>query len=484
MPGWAGEQTPTPFLWLSKTKHEFRKAESGVAVGMENIMRIKSLLLILSTLLTSANLFASDAFETGGLWYKECYSHRAYTSLYVVPSESGDKYKGDVIIPKSVNHDGKDYLVVGIGDNAFKDCTELTSVTFEGIIEWIGNNAFENCTGLTEFTIPPFFSDTMYEGTIYLGYRAFWGCHLNSITCMIATPPYYDYTKDPSHKSSFYSMPSNPDWIGWDWSDHWHETHATTLYVPVGTINDYKKKEYGGRNSWGYYFSIIKEWGVEESDSVPGLYDRIDELTNIYKEKELYVRDNSQMAYYVLLDTLYVIAEQEGRDITSLQQQLDSAFEKEVAYGWREGDGYGEFEYKLIPSLKKAMEALWSFIADAADKLEQMQEKRIAYYTARRAGDNKTADELKSEIDNAVSEIDTLLKKAALELHAFTTEYIQEETDKFLTNLEANITAVPTVKVDAGLANSPWYNVKGQRLPGNPSAKGLYIRNGRKVIVK
>ena len=439
--------------------------------------------VILSTLLTSANLFASDAFETGGLWYKECHSYRASTSLYVVPSESGDKYKGDVIIPKSVNHDGKDYLVVGIGDNAFKDCTELTSVTFEGIIEWIGNNAFENCTGLTEFTIPPFYSDTMYEGIIYLGYGAFWGCHLNSITCMIATPPYYDATLDPSNKSSVYSV--NPDWIGWDLSDRWHATHATTLYVPVGTINDYKKKEdYGRRYSWGYYFSIIKEWGVEESDSVPGLYDRIDELTNIYKEKELDVRENSQVAYIFLLYTLYAIAEQEGRDTTSLQQQLDSAFENwREPYGY-EPYGYGELEYKLIPSLKKAMEALWSFIADAADKLEQMQEKRIAYYTARRAGDNKTADELKSEIDNAVSEIDTLLKKAALELYAFTTEYIQEETSKFLTNFEVNITAVPTVKVDVGLANSPWYNVKGQRLPGNPSAKGLYIRDGKKVIVK
>lgn len=424
---------------------------------------------LVASLLIAADLLANEAFESGGLWYK--IDKRYSYELYVVPLENGYKYKGDVFIPQTVNHDGKDYLVAGIGDNAFKDCTELTSVTFEGIIKWIGNRAFENCTGLTSFTIPSRYSDTMYEGFIYLGYRAFWGCHLNSITCMIATPPYYSYTQDPSHNSSFYSQPVNPEWIGWDYFDHWRDSHVMTLYVPVGSLAKYKQEE-----NWGYYFPVIKEWGVEEDDPVPGLYDRIDELTRIYEVREQNVREQSMQVYAVLLDGLYNMAAEEGRDITALQEELEAAFEREYDNNY--------IEFKVLSSLKETKDFIWQVIVDAADKLEQMQEIRIDYYTARRAGDDEIADELKPELDNIVSVVESLLDRAALELSAFTEEYMSQEAYKFMESFKADITAVTTVKADIHNSRSLWYSIDGRRLPETPSAKGLYIRDGKKVIVK
>lgn len=152
-------------------------------------MKIRFLLIALCALMVRSSLFA-QTFELGGIRYTACRSDRFYDhAVYVVPQEDGVKYQGDIVIPEKFTVDDKEYWVVGIGDEAFKDCAGVTSVKFEGIIEWIGNSAFENCTGLKNFTIPPYYSDTAYQGRVYLGHRAFWGCHLTSLTCMIAIPP-------------------------------------------------------------------------------------------------------------------------------------------------------------------------------------------------------------------------------------------------------------------------------------------------------
>jgi len=50
-------------------------------------------------------------------------------------------------------------------------------------------------------------------------------------------------------------------------------------------------------------------------------------------------------------------------------------------------------------------------------------------------------------------------------------------------------TAIKGIEIDedkdgSGLAVDSWFSLSGQRLSGKPSVKGLYIRNGRKVLVK
>ena len=44
--------------------------------------------------------------------------------------------------------------VLSIGNNAFRDCSGLTSVIIPESVESIGRNAFRNCSGLTGLTIP------------------------------------------------------------------------------------------------------------------------------------------------------------------------------------------------------------------------------------------------------------------------------------------------------------------------------------------
>ena len=59
--------------------------------------------------------------------------------------------EGAVIIPATViGSDRKEYNVTSLGDYAFKNCRELTSITIGVSVKSIGNYAFEGCEKLTE----------------------------------------------------------------------------------------------------------------------------------------------------------------------------------------------------------------------------------------------------------------------------------------------------------------------------------------------
>ncbi len=68
-----------------------------------------------------------------------------------------DGYNGtstDIEIPKTVNFGGDEYSIVAIGDEAFKDCSILKSVTIPSTIKSVGDDAFSNCSSLESVTLP------------------------------------------------------------------------------------------------------------------------------------------------------------------------------------------------------------------------------------------------------------------------------------------------------------------------------------------
>ena len=56
----------------------------------------------------------------------------------------------DIKIPAEIN--GRD--VTGIGDEAFKACVNLNSITFEGELLYVGEAAFYGCSGLKTIVLP------------------------------------------------------------------------------------------------------------------------------------------------------------------------------------------------------------------------------------------------------------------------------------------------------------------------------------------
>ncbi len=75
---------------------------------------------------------------------------------------------GHLDIPSAVYVDGKEYTVTAIGNNAFRDCTSLTSVTIPDGVTSIGDFAFYGCTSLTSMTIP--------DSVTSIGWAAFQSC--------------------------------------------------------------------------------------------------------------------------------------------------------------------------------------------------------------------------------------------------------------------------------------------------------------------
>ena len=81
-----------------------------------------------------------------------------------------DDYKEltEIVIPKTVEIDGKTYTVTSIDHEAFYFCTQMVSVTIPNTITSIGSSAFRGCRKMENVTIP--------NSVNSLGLDVFYGC--------------------------------------------------------------------------------------------------------------------------------------------------------------------------------------------------------------------------------------------------------------------------------------------------------------------
>lgn len=88
---------------------------------------------------------------------------------------SGGSYSGTIEIPSKVTHEGEEYIVTKIGDDAFNCSSKLTSITIPNSVTSIGKRAFRYCCRLPSITIP--------NSVTSVGNDAFENCRsLTSIT--------------------------------------------------------------------------------------------------------------------------------------------------------------------------------------------------------------------------------------------------------------------------------------------------------------
>ena len=130
----------------------------------------KSLFCFLILLMVPLASMAYD-FEVDGIYYKLTGSSSVAVTYNDPPTESSDytaPYSGHITIPSTVNYNNKSYAVTSIGDYAFMDCSDMTSVTIPEGVTSISVGAFEGCTALTSVTIP--------EGVTSIDEGAFYGC--------------------------------------------------------------------------------------------------------------------------------------------------------------------------------------------------------------------------------------------------------------------------------------------------------------------
>jgi len=117
-------------------------------------------------------------FEINGIYYAISGSN----TVMVTYRDTGyNSYSGNVIIPSSITYNNEAYAVTAIGNNAFYNCSGLTSITIPNSVTTIGSSAFYGCTGLTYVKIP--------ESVTSIGNYAFQGCsaletlNFNAVSC-------------------------------------------------------------------------------------------------------------------------------------------------------------------------------------------------------------------------------------------------------------------------------------------------------------
>ena len=99
----------------------------------------------------------SESERTVEVTYKDKYSWK-YT----------DRYTGAITIPETVTFSGKNYSIIRVGDFAFADCIDLTSLTIGNNVKEIGDCAILRCTGLNSLIVG--------NAVSYIGEKAINGC--------------------------------------------------------------------------------------------------------------------------------------------------------------------------------------------------------------------------------------------------------------------------------------------------------------------
>ena len=115
-------------------------------------MKKFALLLILLFCRNVCSAWVNEYYdvEVDGFYYKINKDNKTASLV----TDYRHKYKGDVVIPETIEVDGTVYSVTSLGNSCFSSCYDLTSVTIPNSVTTLGTYCFSGCSGLTSITIP------------------------------------------------------------------------------------------------------------------------------------------------------------------------------------------------------------------------------------------------------------------------------------------------------------------------------------------
>lgn len=134
---------------------------------MKHLNFFKSALLTL--LILCSNFVWAHDFEVDGIYYNIL----SETDKTVEVTYGNERYTGYVTIPAAVKYNNTTHNVTSIGNNAFENCSGLSSITIPKSITHIANSAFYGCN-IAEINL--------VEGLESIGIAAFAGCDIKSLT--------------------------------------------------------------------------------------------------------------------------------------------------------------------------------------------------------------------------------------------------------------------------------------------------------------
>ena len=159
--------------------------------------------------------------------------------------------------------------VTSIGEDVFRDCTSLTSVTIPGSVTSIGSSTFEDCDSLTSVTIG--------NGVTSIGDEAFYSCNsLTSVTIGNGVTSIGGYAFAYCDSLTSVTIPDSVTSIGYE--AFWSCTSLTSVTIGkcVTSIGDYAFSNCTGLNSIHYTGDMAswleKNWHSNVMSSGRALY--------------------------------------------------------------------------------------------------------------------------------------------------------------------------------------------------------------------
>lgn len=147
-------------------------------------------------------------FSNNGLYYSKNGSN---TVAVVAKNDNYNSYTGSITVPAGVANGNTSYTVTEIANNAFRNCSGLTSVSIPNTITRIGDFAFGNCPNMTTFTQRGVESSVLTE----IGNNAFAGCtSLSSFTFPETLQKIGNYAFSNCQGITTVTIPNNVTTIG------------------------------------------------------------------------------------------------------------------------------------------------------------------------------------------------------------------------------------------------------------------------------